>query len=138
MTSKDVIESIQKYYPKVSLVSQFTKGNLILLDSNYAPVTEKDIQRKWYEVWIKSSWDKESWDCDEMALAEMMRVRESRSVDGSAKAIGCIGGVFKTIVEGPHAVNFFIQQDMTLRLWDYQRQQVFFPRVDDVVMWAII
>lgn len=138
MTGQEVINIIQKYYPLLSLINRYQKGNIIQLDDVYLPVEENEIKRKWYEVWTKAIWTKESWDCDEEAMSEMLRVRKRYAVEGSVRAIGCLGGVFKSIGDGMHAVNFFIQPDLTLRLWDYQKQAIFFPRVDDVVVWAII
>lgn len=138
MTGQEVINILQKYYPSLSLINRYQKGNIIQLDDVYLPVEENEIKRKWYEVWTKATWMKEVWDCDEEALSEMLRVRKKYAVEGSVSAIGCLGGVFKSIGEGLHVVNFFIQPDLTLRLWDYQKQEMFFPRVDDVVMWAII
>lgn len=113
--------------------------NLTLVDTLYQPVQESDIEHKWWEVWTKTIWHKESWDCDEMAFAEMVRIRRKFHQDVLAPAVGVVGGILSDIYQTPHAANIFVREDKSVGLWDYQSQKVFAVRPEtDKIRWIII
>lgn len=112
--------------------------NIITVDSMYQLIQESDINRKWWEVWSKYIWRKESWDCDEMAFAEMLRVRRKFSQDVMAAAIGVVGGILSNIYATPHAANIVILKTGHVKFWDYQSQTFYEPGKADKIRFCLI
>jgi hypothetical protein len=78
----------------------------------------------------RKTWIRDRFDCDDFAHVLKAHFAEAAYRDGRRRASHCFGIVWG-LLPGPHAINWMVNSDLTLRFVEPQNDKIFLPRRTD-------